>query len=85
MPKSLQFGWRIPDFPEDGQSNAHDRARNFRDQIFNFMDTIHGHFDSAWAGDHFFPWPIDAVSDTMKRDRKWFTRRAAALVEKSRE
>jgi O-succinylbenzoic acid--CoA ligase len=35
--------------------------------------------------DHFFPWPIDAVSDTMKRDRKWFTRRAAALVEKSRE
>ena len=59
MPKSLQFGWRIPDFPEDGQSNAHDRARNFRDQIFNFMDTIHGHFDSAWAGDHFFPWPAD--------------------------
>ena len=59
MPKSLQFGWRIPDFPEDGQSNAHDRARNFRDQIFNFMDIIHGHFDTAWAGDHFFPWPAD--------------------------
>jgi len=59
MTESLQFGWRMPDFPEDKSSNALDRARNFRDQIFNFMDVIHGHFDTAWAGDHFFPWPVD--------------------------
>jgi alkanesulfonate monooxygenase SsuD/methylene tetrahydromethanopterin reductase-like flavin-dependent oxidoreductase (luciferase family) len=68
MPESIQFGWRIPDFPEDGQSSAHDRARNFRDQILNFMDTIHGHFDTAWAGDHFFPWPdgMDQSLDTLE-------------------
>ena len=59
MTESLQFGWRIPDFPEDRPDNAHDRASKFRDQIFNFMDIIHGHFDTAWAGDHFFPWPAD--------------------------
>lgn len=59
MTISLQFGWRMPDFPEDVATNKRDRARKFRDQIFSFMDMIHGHFDMAWAGDHFFPWPAD--------------------------
>src|SRR5574342_735926 len=59
MTESLQFGWRIPDFPEDVTTNERDRATKFRDQIFTFMDIIHGHFDTAWAGDHFFPWPAD--------------------------
>ena len=42
------------------------RAIRFRDQIFNFMDIIHGHFDTTWAGDHFFPWvaEMDQSTDT---------------------
>jgi alkanesulfonate monooxygenase SsuD/methylene tetrahydromethanopterin reductase-like flavin-dependent oxidoreductase (luciferase family) len=59
MTASLQFGWRIPDFPADVPTDRRERASKFRDQIFNFMDVIHGHFDTAWAGDHFFPWPAD--------------------------
>jgi alkanesulfonate monooxygenase SsuD/methylene tetrahydromethanopterin reductase-like flavin-dependent oxidoreductase (luciferase family) len=68
MTASLQFGWRIPDFPEDVTNNERERARKFRDQIFNFMDIIHGHFDTAWAGDHFFPWPaeMDQSLDTFE-------------------
>ena len=56
MTRLLDFGWRIPDFGEDLTGNRSTRATEFRDQIFNFMDVIHGHFDSTWAGDHFFPW-----------------------------
>jgi len=59
MAESIQFGWRIPDFPEYRPEDARERARKFRDQIFSFINIIHGHFDSAWAGDHFFPWPTD--------------------------
>jgi alkanesulfonate monooxygenase SsuD/methylene tetrahydromethanopterin reductase-like flavin-dependent oxidoreductase (luciferase family) len=59
MASKLEFGWRIPDFPEDEPKNVHDRATKFRNDIFNFMDIIHGKFDTAWAGDHFFPWPED--------------------------
>jgi len=68
MTASLQFGWRIPDFPEHRPENARDRATGFRDQIFHFMDIIHGHFDTAWAGDHFFPWAadMDQALDTLE-------------------
>jgi alkanesulfonate monooxygenase SsuD/methylene tetrahydromethanopterin reductase-like flavin-dependent oxidoreductase (luciferase family) len=55
----VSFGWRMPDFPEDRPPDAAERARTFRDQILEFLEVIHGHFDSAWAGDHFFPWPAD--------------------------
>jgi alkanesulfonate monooxygenase SsuD/methylene tetrahydromethanopterin reductase-like flavin-dependent oxidoreductase (luciferase family) len=55
----LQFGWRIPDFPEEQLNDAHERARLFRDRLFHFLDVIHGYFFSSWAGDHFFPWPAD--------------------------
>ena len=33
--------------------------RHFVTRSSNFLDVIHGHFDTAWAGDHFFPWPAD--------------------------
>ena len=56
MTGSLDFGWRIPDFSEDVSGARGTAATAFRDQIFNFMDVIHGHFDTTWAGDHFFPW-----------------------------
>jgi alkanesulfonate monooxygenase SsuD/methylene tetrahydromethanopterin reductase-like flavin-dependent oxidoreductase (luciferase family) len=59
MAASLHFGWRMPDFPEDRHIMGTARALKFRDQIFNFMDVLHGYFESAWAGDHFFPWPAD--------------------------
>ena len=66
MTAKLDFGWRVPDFGEDLSANRRKRAINFRDQIFNFMDIVHGHFDTAWAGDHFFPWvaEMDQSADT---------------------
>jgi alkanesulfonate monooxygenase SsuD/methylene tetrahydromethanopterin reductase-like flavin-dependent oxidoreductase (luciferase family) len=60
----ITFGWRVPDFPEDRTDPA-----AFRMQIFNFMDTIQfGGLDSAWVGDHFFPWPSeqDQALDTIE-------------------
>ncbi len=60
----LTFGWRVPDFPEGGADSA-----TFRQQIFHFMDTLHeGGLDSAWVGDHFFPWPddVDQSADTIE-------------------
>ncbi len=62
--RHLDFGWRIPDFGEDLSANRCSRAINFRDQIFNFMDIIHGHFDTTWAGDHFFPWVAEMDQST---------------------
>ena len=59
MTTSVRFGWRMPDFPEDLLSDPGERARTFRDQILGFLEVLQGHFDSAWAGDHFFPWPAD--------------------------
>lgn len=35
--------------------------------------------------DHFFPWPGDAATDSMKHDRKWFAQRAAKLIERLRD
>lgn len=57
------FGWRVPDYPENGENSA-----EFRKIIFNFMDVIHGQLDSAWVGDHFFPWPgeVDQSLDTIE-------------------
>lgn len=68
MTAHLQFGWRMPDFPEDRLEDRRERAALFRDQILAFMNAIHGHFDMAWAGDHFFPWPADMVQsmDTLE-------------------
>lgn len=66
MTTRLDFGWRIPDFNEDQSADRRGSAIRFRDQIFNFMDVIHGHFDTTWAGDHFFPWvsEMDQSTDT---------------------
>ena len=64
MAQSLTFGWRMPDFPEDRRDDRGERSRIFRDQIFNFMEVIHGHLDMVWAGDHFFPWPTDMDQST---------------------
>lgn len=63
MASPITFGWRVADFPEGGADSA-----TFRQQIFNFMDTIHGRLDSAWVGDHFFPWPdeVDQSTDTIE-------------------
>jgi alkanesulfonate monooxygenase SsuD/methylene tetrahydromethanopterin reductase-like flavin-dependent oxidoreductase (luciferase family) len=60
---AITFGWRVPDYPENGVSNE-----EFRKQIFGFMDCIHGRLDSAWVGDHFFPWPgeIEQSLDTIE-------------------
>jgi alkanesulfonate monooxygenase SsuD/methylene tetrahydromethanopterin reductase-like flavin-dependent oxidoreductase (luciferase family) len=60
----ITFGWRVPDFPEDRTDPA-----AFRMQIFNFMDALQsGGLDSAWVGDHFFPWPSeqDQALDTIE-------------------
>ena len=49
MKGSVKFGWRVPTFPLDGS-----RGGTFRDQIYAYLDAIHGRFASAWVGDHFF-------------------------------
>jgi alkanesulfonate monooxygenase SsuD/methylene tetrahydromethanopterin reductase-like flavin-dependent oxidoreductase (luciferase family) len=60
---TVTFGWRIPDFPVDGSS-----AEEFRAQIFKTLDLLHGHFETAWVGDHFFPWmaSLDQRTDTIE-------------------
>jgi alkanesulfonate monooxygenase SsuD/methylene tetrahydromethanopterin reductase-like flavin-dependent oxidoreductase (luciferase family) len=59
----VTFGWRIPDFPVDGSA-----PDLFREQIFQNLDTLHGHFDAVWVGDHFFPWmaSVDQSIDTIE-------------------
>jgi alkanesulfonate monooxygenase SsuD/methylene tetrahydromethanopterin reductase-like flavin-dependent oxidoreductase (luciferase family) len=64
MTRTLDFGWRVPDFGEEQSGDRGTRALTFRDQIFNFMDVVHGHFDTAWAGDHFFPWVAEMDQST---------------------
>lgn len=64
---NVQFGWRIPDFPVDGST-----ADDFRAQIFQFLDVLHGHFDAAWVGDHFFPW-MDTVDQRAATIESWTT------------
>jgi F420-dependent oxidoreductase-like protein len=64
MSRSITFGWRVPDFPEYGANSP-----AFRADIFNFMDALHaGGLDSAWVGDHFFPWAatVDQNMDTIE-------------------
>jgi alkanesulfonate monooxygenase SsuD/methylene tetrahydromethanopterin reductase-like flavin-dependent oxidoreductase (luciferase family) len=60
---AITFGWRIPDFPVDGSNQV-----EFRTQIFNYLDMLEGHFETAWAGDHFFPWmdTVDQRVDTIE-------------------
>jgi alkanesulfonate monooxygenase SsuD/methylene tetrahydromethanopterin reductase-like flavin-dependent oxidoreductase (luciferase family) len=60
---AVTFGWRIPDFPVDGSN-----AVEFREQIFNTLDILEGHFETAWVGDHFFPWmeSLDQRADTIE-------------------
>jgi alkanesulfonate monooxygenase SsuD/methylene tetrahydromethanopterin reductase-like flavin-dependent oxidoreductase (luciferase family) len=59
----ITFGWRIPDFPLDGSNSA-----EFREQIFNYLDVLEDHFETAWVGDHFFPWmdTVDQRTDTIE-------------------
>ena len=64
MKRAITFGWRVPDFPEYGADSA-----AFRQHIFDYMDVLqHGGLDSAWVGDHFFPWAaeIDQGMDTIE-------------------
>jgi alkanesulfonate monooxygenase SsuD/methylene tetrahydromethanopterin reductase-like flavin-dependent oxidoreductase (luciferase family) len=70
MTAPLKFGWRMPDFPEDRTAEAGSRATAFRDQILNYLDVIHGHFDTAWAGDHFFPWPAE-MDQSLETFEAW--------------
>jgi alkanesulfonate monooxygenase SsuD/methylene tetrahydromethanopterin reductase-like flavin-dependent oxidoreductase (luciferase family) len=68
--ESIQFGWRVPDFPEYSSEPAAQRAITFRKDIFHFMDALHGRMDTAWVGDHFFPWPGE-VDQTMETHEAW--------------
>ncbi len=69
---SIQFGWRVPDFPEVMLPDPHQRAQLLREQIFNYMDTIQDGLDSAWVGDHFFPWPAaEAMDQSLDTHEPW--------------
>ena len=63
MNHTIQFGWRIPDFPLDGTS-----GHTFTQQIVGVLDEIHEYFDSAWEADHFIPWADfqDPMTDTLE-------------------
>jgi alkanesulfonate monooxygenase SsuD/methylene tetrahydromethanopterin reductase-like flavin-dependent oxidoreductase (luciferase family) len=67
MAPKIQFGWRVPDFPEGGAPSM-----TFRNQIFQYMDVIHGRLDSAWVGDHFFPW-LEGVDQSQDTIEAWTT------------
>ena len=68
MSTPITFGWRVADFPEYGAGSL-----AFRDHIFNFMDVLHaGGLDSAWVGDHFFPWAA-AIDQNMDTIEAWTT------------
>jgi alkanesulfonate monooxygenase SsuD/methylene tetrahydromethanopterin reductase-like flavin-dependent oxidoreductase (luciferase family) len=68
MQQAITFGWRVPDFPEYGADSA-----SFREHIFSFMDALHsGGLDSAWVGDHFFPWAA-AIDQSMDTIEAWTT------------
>lgn len=55
----IKFGWHMHSFPVDGSS-----AGDFRQQLTAGLDTVHGHFDSAWVDDHFWPWATFQSDDT---------------------
>jgi alkanesulfonate monooxygenase SsuD/methylene tetrahydromethanopterin reductase-like flavin-dependent oxidoreductase (luciferase family) len=68
MAPRITFGWRISDFPEYGA-----QAPAFREDIFRYMDVLQaGGLDSAWAGDHFFPWP-EAIDQSLDTIEAWTT------------
>lgn len=72
MSHQIKFGWRLPDFPEVMDPDPQKRAFLMREQIFNFMDTIKDSFDSAWVGDHFFPWPdADLMDQSIETHEAW--------------
>ena len=72
MVNPIQFGWRVPDYPEDMLPDPHQRATLLRDQIFNYMDTIQDGLDSAWVGDHFFPWPsAEQMDQSLETHEAW--------------
>jgi alkanesulfonate monooxygenase SsuD/methylene tetrahydromethanopterin reductase-like flavin-dependent oxidoreductase (luciferase family) len=65
---TIKFGWRVPDWPENGDSDS-----AFRAQIYHFMDVLQdGGLDSAWVGDHFFPWSGD-IDQTLSTVEAWTT------------
>jgi alkanesulfonate monooxygenase SsuD/methylene tetrahydromethanopterin reductase-like flavin-dependent oxidoreductase (luciferase family) len=72
MANPIQFGWRVPDFPEEFLPDPHQRAAVLREQIFNYMDTIQDGLDSAWMGDHFFPWPpAEEIDQSLETHEAW--------------
>jgi len=73
MTTSIQFGWRVPDFPEVMLPDPQARSVLLREQIFNFMDIIQeGGLDSAWVGDHFFPWPpVELIDQSLDTHEPW--------------
>ncbi len=72
MPKPIQFGWRVPDFPEVLLPDPHQRATLLREQIFHYLDSIQDGLDSLWVGDHFFPWPsADLMDQSLETHEAW--------------
>lgn len=72
MKNPVQFGWRVPDFPEAILPDPYQRAALLREQIFDYMDTIQAGLDSAWVGDHFFPWPAaDLIDQSLDTHEAW--------------
>ncbi len=48
---SVEFGWKVPEFPADGSDNA-----TLIRQTFETLDLVAGRFDAAWVTDHVLPW-----------------------------
>ncbi len=55
---NIQFGWLIPQFPQDKST-----APEFAAQIIHNLNQIKDTFDSAWKSDHFLAAPNQAVPE----------------------
>ena len=61
------FGWRIPEFPVNGQG-----GQVFIAQILRSLERVEQSFDSAWLSDHVIPW-ADWQSPTTDNLESWTT------------
>jgi alkanesulfonate monooxygenase SsuD/methylene tetrahydromethanopterin reductase-like flavin-dependent oxidoreductase (luciferase family) len=61
------FGWRIPEFPVNGQG-----GRVFITHILRSLERVEKSFDSAWLSDHVIPW-ADWQSPSTDNLESWTT------------
>jgi len=61
--RSIEVGWRIPEFPIKGRGGP-----EFVEQILRSLERVEHDFDSAWLSDHMIPWANwqDPATDNLE-------------------